>query len=173
MAPLITVTVRPHEPSDSTFLRSLGGRAFAPYSRHPAGEVLRMVRSDGAETQIAEIGGGAAGFCVVRFERLRRRMGPWRRPVVAHLEAIAVEPAARRRGVGRHLLEAARRVAREHNAISMFLMTADENRTARRLFEAGGFQTVAQVPVAYAPGQPARMMMTVLLEDGPRGQGEL
>lgn len=48
---------------------------------------------------------------------------------------LFVDPAARRRGVGRRLMEAAAQEARRRGAVSLVLSTAKTNHPAQRLYE--------------------------------------
>ena len=52
---------------------------------------------------------------------------------------LFVDPAARQRGVGRHLMEAAAEEARRRGAVSLVLSTARTNRAAQRLYESLGW----------------------------------
>ena len=53
---------------------------------------------------------------------------------------LFVTPAARSRGVGRELMECARRYAQETGARRIELSTAVTNRTAQRLYQSLGYQ---------------------------------
>ncbi len=55
------------------------------------------------------------------------------------LNDLFVDPAARRSGVGRALLEAAHAFARSQGAVRISLETAIDNATAQRLYEAVGY----------------------------------
>jgi ribosomal protein S18 acetylase RimI-like enzyme len=55
------------------------------------------------------------------------------------LNDLFVDPAARRGGVGRALLEAAHAFARSQGAVRVSLETAVDNATAQRLYEAVGY----------------------------------
>lgn len=55
------------------------------------------------------------------------------------LENIVVAPAARRRGLGRGLLNALLSAARETNSDSVFLEVRESNAAARTLYEKAGF----------------------------------
>lgn len=57
---------------------------------------------------------------------------------------LAVQPAARRRGFGRALLDAARRGAAERGAARLFLEVAADNGAARALYAAGGFAEIGR-----------------------------
>ena len=52
---------------------------------------------------------------------------------------LFVDPAARQRGVGRRLMEAAADEARRQGAVSMVLSTAKTNHRAQRLYESLGW----------------------------------
>lgn len=57
----------------------------------------------------------------------------------AEILTIAVDPAFRRKGLARALVEAAAAAARLAGAEAMFLEVADDNAAALRLYEAAGF----------------------------------
>jgi ribosomal protein S18 acetylase RimI-like enzyme len=52
---------------------------------------------------------------------------------------LFVDPAARQRGVGRRLMEAAAEEARQRGAVSIVLSTARTNQPAQRLYESLGW----------------------------------
>jgi len=58
---------------------------------------------------------------------------------VAHIAQVAVDPAARRQGVGRHLVLSAARVAAAAEAKRLTLIVADANANARALYASLGF----------------------------------
>jgi ribosomal protein S18 acetylase RimI-like enzyme len=151
--------LRPRRPADDAFIYRLSDRIFAPYSRHPTGSMASMLSERGAEAFVAEPPGSPqAGFIVLGFERLSQPYGPWSRPTLARLNAIAVQPDLHGRGVGRFLLDRAEAVARDAGAISLTLMTAEPNVRARRLFTAAGFQILFAIDAAYARGQRGLVM---------------
>jgi len=80
----------------------------------------------------------------------------------ADVLAIGVAPAARRRGVGRALLDAAVAGCRARGARAVLLEVAEDNACARALYRAAGFEEVARRPGYYRrPGAPpvdARLM---------------
>lgn len=156
------LVIRPLTPGDETFIRALSRRVFATYSRNPARLVGSMIEEENAETVVAELGGEAVGFAVIAFEELGRDFGPWRRPRVARLNAIAVHPEVYGRGIGRRLLKRAEDLARARGAVSLTLNTAVTNRRALRLFEPAGFLGVVTLPNNYARGQSAVAMFKPL-----------
>lgn len=58
------------------------------------------------------------------------------------LENIVVAPEARRKGLGKRLLEALMVYARETNSESLFLEVRESNAAARALYEKAGFRQV-------------------------------
>ena len=70
------------------------------------------------------------------------------RPLL-NIHDLAVVPEQRRRGVGRALLEAAARSARQRGCVKLTLEVQENNTRARRVYEAAGF---AQAHHAEAAG---------------------
>ena len=63
--------------------------------------------------------------------------------------SLAVDPAYRRRGVGRTLLSAAVEWAQVSRASAVFLEVAEDNDAARALYVAHGFEAVGRRPDYY------------------------
>jgi ribosomal protein S18 acetylase RimI-like enzyme len=158
------LSVRPHRADDTPFLESLSERVFSVYSRDPTGTMASMSDDADAVTLVGELGRTRVGFVVVSFEQLSRDFGPWSRPVLARLDAIAVRPDAQGRGIGRALLASAEEAARARQARTLSLMTAESNARARALFESAGFFGLLRIERAYARGQRAVTMMKPLLD---------
>ncbi len=62
----------------------------------------------------------------------------------AEVLTLAVSPAARRRGLGRALVEAAVDAAYRGGAASLFLEVADDNEAALALYASAGFEPVGR-----------------------------
>lgn len=62
----------------------------------------------------------------------------------AHLLNICVGPKWQGRGLGRRLLQRVLRIAREHNADTMFLEVRASNEGARGLYESEGFGEIGR-----------------------------
>jgi ribosomal protein S18 acetylase RimI-like enzyme len=163
-ARILDLTLRPWRAEDASFVVALAGSAFAAYSGDPSGTMLSILGEPGTEVFVAELGSLHAGFVVLRYERLGRDFGPLSRPWVARINAIAVSPEARRRGIGRALLARAEEAARARGARSLSLATGEANGRARRLFEATGFFPLARFERYYAGGQAAVWMLKALVE---------
>jgi ribosomal protein S18 acetylase RimI-like enzyme len=158
------VTVRPRTPADDSFILALARPSFSPYSQAPGQSVAAMMSSRAAVTLIAEIGGRPIGFAVVSFLTLQKPYGPWARPVLASLDAIAVHEDARKHGVGKALLAGVERAARNREAVSIHLRTATSNRSAQALFRRAGYQVALEIEGFYRGGQNALAMMKVIAE---------
>jgi [ribosomal protein S18]-alanine N-acetyltransferase len=105
---------------------------FEPCGDRP--ERLALV----AESQTVDTTSGIAGFLVARL------VAPeW------ELENIVVAPAARRRGIGRQLLDALLTTTRKTNRSSVFLEVRESNVAARSLYKKLGFQQTGRRPAYY------------------------
>lgn len=79
--------------------------------------------------------GAAVGVVVMRVQP-----SVWSPAQEAYLAELYVVPSQRGRGYGRELITEAMRVAREHGADYAFVVTSEDDRLARRLYEAAGFR---------------------------------
>lgn len=158
------ISIRRLLPSDDDFIEDLARDAFSAWSRDPGRVVSNMVRR-GATTAVATIDEQPVGMAVLTFTTLGRPMGPWRSPKIARVEAIATARKGRKRGVGTALMAWAEGEARRNGAVIMRLLTAETNRSARRLFYREGFMAVLRSPNAYANGEAGIEMFKALLEE--------
>ncbi|MFJ5217441.1 GNAT family N-acetyltransferase [Streptomyces sp. NPDC088354] len=99
--------------------------------------VARIVADGHERAWIAELDGERAGcvFCV-RDED----------PGTARLRLLLVDPAARGHGIGRALVDACVLFARETGRRELVLWTNDVLTSARRIYQAAGFELVGQKP---------------------------
>jgi ribosomal protein S18 acetylase RimI-like enzyme len=158
------LTVRPAAPDDGgdALLYESARHYYDAYAGDEAAarRMLRRVHRRGghsASVEVTRVGDG---------ERLARRfmaltlpaIPPWRWPrLLRHLraaatvspappqdswyvDALAVAPGERRRGIARALLADVEEIAREAGAIGVALDTGLENAPARRLYERHGFE---------------------------------
>jgi ribosomal protein S18 acetylase RimI-like enzyme len=79
----------------------------------------------------------------------------------AHIAQIAVDPRARRLGLGRLLVNAACARAAEAGCDRITLLVEGRNAAARRLYETSGFDTVARF-VSAGSSQPRRLTNVAL-----------
>jgi ribosomal-protein-alanine N-acetyltransferase len=80
----------------------------------------------------------------------------------AEILMLAVLPEARRRGLGRRLVEAAAAMAGRRGARAMFLEVAAGNAAARALYAATGFVEVGTRPGYYPDGEAALVLRRAL-----------
>lgn len=139
------VGIRRFAPEDEPFVAALAREAFAPFTRHPEDSTRRMLREPSSMTLVATRAGKPVGFVVVEDHG----------GGLASIQAIAVTPAERARGVGQELLNAAIRVAREAGGRRLRLCTAQANVEALALFLKAGFRIVRRMPRFYPRGQDA------------------
>jgi len=156
------VKFRPRTEEDDVFLLSVGRRVFSAWSRDPARALAAMLVESGARAEVAWVSEARVGFFIVGLDVLPRPFGPWVRPAVARLDAIAVVPGAQSRGIGRALLVRAEKVATDRGAVVMSLMTASTNGKARKLFSRAGFLSLVTLPRSYANGDAAVEMFKAL-----------
>jgi ribosomal protein S18 acetylase RimI-like enzyme len=143
------VVIRGRRESDGPFIAGLGKEAFTEYSAAASGYTAHMASQ--AHTLIAERDDVAVGLAIVDLRAGR-----------AHLAAIAVRTDWRGNGVGRELLRAAERYARDRGAVEMELTTADSNLAASELFLRNGYRRRARHARYYARGQHAIEMFKPL-----------
>lgn len=88
----------------------------------------------GGEMVVLLAGGGPDAFSLIRF-----RTSVWTGAPEAHLQELYVVPSLRGCGIGRALLEATMRAAREGGATGIDLNTGETDTAARALYESCGF----------------------------------
>jgi ribosomal protein S18 acetylase RimI-like enzyme len=160
--PDLELGFRPRLRDDDGYLRVLSVGAFAPFAADGGRTVARLVREDGAVTEIALLDGEPCGFSVVSFDRAKRAFPGIPEPIVAHLSAIATDALLRRRGIGARILARAEEAAEQRGAVCMSLATAVDNLPARRLFAAAGYQVIAAAQGFYRRDQGAVLMWKAL-----------
>jgi len=85
----------------------------------------------------------------------------------AHLVLLAVRPAQRRMGIGRHLVDWLVESARTAGIASLHLELRAGNEAARGFYRAMGFDETIVVPGYYRGREAALRMIRVLRAAGP------
>ena len=80
----------------------------------------------------------------------------------AEILTLAVAPGARRRGLGRRLMQAAAAQAREVGASRLFLEVSSRNAAARALYQSQGFTQAGRRRRYYADGSDALVLVLPL-----------
>lgn len=88
----------------------------------------------------------------------------------AEVLTLAVEPGARRQGIGRALVQQALVTARQRGAGMMFLEVAADNNAARALYGSLQFTEVGRRPGYYSGGTDALVLRCLLSKACPAGE---
>lgn len=132
------VRVRPMAPGDLTEVLEIERESFpTPWSERTFRNLMRRANARLSVAESAE--GGVLGYAIAWFAGDEAELGD-----------LAVRPDARRRGVGRALLEAVLGDARQKGIRSVFLEVRESNDPAKRLYERAGFETVGRRTGYYA-----------------------
>jgi ribosomal-protein-alanine N-acetyltransferase len=142
------LAVRHGDDRDRAFVRDLGERtvmdsvpstrdAIPAMARLSFERLLEYVYTQSHVIIIAEENGTKLGFLIL-LDTMPDEVTLAPQAFIAYM---AVEPGARRRGIGSALLEAAQEAARERNLPTLAMMVTEENAPARRLYEQAGFGT--------------------------------
>jgi ribosomal protein S18 acetylase RimI-like enzyme len=143
-----TVAIRRAERSDRGFVLDLGARVadssdsslrtvLLPLVESAFRTLTEYVWSRDHDTLIAEEAGRPVGFALVLHD-LPDEVSLTDQVFIAYM---AVEPAARRRGIGQALLDAVERLAKERGVDYVSLMVTEENAGALGLYAGAGFVT--------------------------------
>jgi ribosomal protein S18 acetylase RimI-like enzyme len=136
--------IRPASAAEERFAVRLGEQAFGEFDAHAARTTANLLREVGAETLVAFLSGEPAGFVVLG----RTAAG------VVHVNAIAVSPDQRGKGIGQRLMQEAERSARRRGAERLSLHTAQANLGALALFLRFGFSITHRQASGYSRPQP-------------------
>ena len=135
-------TIRPAVAGDLDALVRLEQHAFAT-DRLSRRALRRLVRSEAAVVLVAETAQGVVGDAIL----LRRRGS-----AVARVYSLAVDTAARGRGIARALLLRLIEAARASKTRRLRLEVRTDNTAARALYAALGFRPIASLPGYYQDG---------------------
>jgi ribosomal protein S18 acetylase RimI-like enzyme len=150
------ISIRRANLSDIGFISQLSGKVFSVYGPYRS-LVTEWFESGSALSLIAVEKGKPVGFAMIG--RLWNESEEQNR---CELLAIAVDPAAQRRGIGRILLQKMEKEADRLSERVLFLHTAADNIPAQNLFKKMGFAALSVKKHFYPSGQDAVMMMKVL-----------
>src|SRR6185436_239297 len=128
--------LRAYQASDAPFVETLARLAFSEYSPRAGAPSVHAATLPGVVAIVAVAGSERAGFAMLTVRKSRERQSD---AMFASLDAIAVEPAHRGRGVGRALVRGAELEARKRRVVDLQLVTAEANVAALDLFLRAGF----------------------------------
>lgn len=150
------ITMRLARPGDAGTLAAMSrdlietGLAW----RYSADRIARLIRDpDTAALLACGANGSVLGFAILQFGEQR-----------GHLVLLCVQPAQRRRGVGRQLVDWLCVSAQVAGLASLHLELRADNEGALGFYRSLGFTETGVVPGYYAPHLAARRMVRVLRE---------
>lgn len=120
--------IRPAAERDIDSLLPIEHRCFH-HDRLTRLDFHRALKAKSVVLLVAEEGGVVMGYSLLR---IRGRQG--------HLESVAVDPPARRLGLGRALLKASEQAVLERGALHMRLEIREDNPGALALYQALGYR---------------------------------
>lgn len=142
----------PARASDADFICQLSGKVFRIYG--PYEDTIPLwFDSETTVTLIARTERRPVGFAMIGC-----LSGEWNPGHVFELLAIGVEPERQRMGIGEMLIREIDRKANEMNIKRLFLHTAIENLSARKLFLINGYRIQGIKGKFYPGGQDAVIM---------------
>lgn len=154
----MTLRIAPARPSDLDALVALEEAAF-PGDRMSRRALARNINSPSLCFLVARDGKALIGHALVAF-----RSGS----SLARLYSLAVLPGLTGQGLGRKLLAAAERQARQRGADRLRLEVRADNTAAIRLYDKTGYALFARVPDYYEDGQAALRYEKALSRKGSR-----
>lgn len=150
-----TFTIRPGRASDLEQLCALESAAFTG-DRLSRARLQHWLGADNGTLLAAEQGGVVLGYGLVIFRRNSRG---------GRVYSIAVDPAARGRGVARALMTAMEDDARARGCREMRLEVASRNAAAISLYQQCGYVECRRSPGYYEDGDTAIRMNKALSAD--------
>ena len=113
-------------------------------SNIPAGEIATSLADASTEaTVVAEVEGSLVGFACVQI------MGSWcYRGKWATLVELYVQPAFRRRGLGRQLVECCEQLAHQKGITEVGLLTGSANAAGQALYTSMGYQVEQEISLS-------------------------
>ncbi len=162
----LALTVRIAEPGDAQPIAEMSRDLIESGLgwRYDPAHILRAMRrretvviaAAGRQTYVARDRPALNGFAIMDFGDER-----------AHLVLLAVQPALRRRGIGRHLVDWLMESAVTAGIASVHLELRADNEAARRFYRALGFSETLLMPRYYNGREAAMRMIRMLRAPGP------
>lgn len=151
-----TVLIRPATEHDAAAIAAIEHASFThPGERFSPRRVRYLIRSPRVEVIVAEEHGSVVGWAA-GFVR-RRASTPW-----ARVHAVAVDPRARGRNVGRMLMEHIIEMLVKQGAMRIFLEARADNHAALRLYHKLGFVECGTLPNYYGHDVAAIRMVRIM-----------
>ena len=148
--------IRPARPDDLDAIEALEA-SFPEDDRVSRANLRRQLASPSVTCLVSE-GQSIEGAAVLLFRRGAE---------TARLYSISVSPNAFGKGIGRALIDACKRIARERGCQRMRLEVRASNQRAISLYERSGFCVIGKKPAYYDDGEDALQMEHSLCHGSP------
>ncbi|MEM1619193.1 MAG: ribosomal protein S18-alanine N-acetyltransferase [Fervidicoccaceae archaeon] len=153
---MVSVSFRRAEYRDVPKLVEIEERCFGRSEAYGSSQLSALLRC-AFLFEVAEVEGEVVGYAVGLLEEGR----------LAHLISVAVDPAHRRRGIGRALVRRFIEEAERSGAEIAYLEVSERNRAAMSLYSSLGFEVVGKIPKYYSDGSDAYVMALSLRRGEP------
>jgi ribosomal-protein-alanine N-acetyltransferase len=140
-----SMSIRAAQPSDLSALCILEETSFTG-DKLSLRSLQRFLNRPSAKVLVAETQKSCLGYALILFRK---------NSLVARLYSIAVDRAARGRGVGRALLEASEGVARKRGCLAVRLEVRADNTAARAMYLDAGYTAKVVIGAYYEDGMAA------------------
>ena len=141
------LVIRPYAQEEFATLHAIDAECYAPEIAYSRRTMRAFLRLPGAECLVAEEGGTIVGFILT--DRYR---------AAGHIITLDVAPAARRRGVGTALVEAAHASLARAGVREVELETSTANTAAVAFWKRHGYRECGVLPNYYENGEDAYWM---------------
>ena len=145
----VPFAIRPYLKADLARLHEIDQICFPPKIAYSLTELRFYLSGRRAIGLVAEISSRIAGFAVGRTEK----------GGLAHVITLDVMPEARRKGIGRALMEELHREFDRGGATYVFLEVSVNNLGARRFYERLGYRFAESLTGYYGDGTDACLMI--------------
>jgi ribosomal-protein-alanine N-acetyltransferase len=140
-------TLRPGLAKDIPAMHRLDELCFDPPFRFDFHTMRRFATQPGAMVVLAESGWQLCGFAIVSIWRKRRE------PARGYVTTLDVDPAHRRQGLARLIMQECERRAAAAGAASMLLHVFAGNEAAIRFYQSQGYVRLSEAKAFYGPGR--------------------
>jgi len=135
----VQFTIRQYLPADLERLYEIDRVCFPPTIAYSIGELRFYLAGRRSVGRVAEVSRRIAGFAVGRIER----------DSVAHVITLDVMPEARRKGIGRALMDALHAEFDRQGVMCVILEVSAKDPEARRFYEKLGYRFAGLLPGYY------------------------
>lgn len=144
----MALELRSYSPNDLGAMHALDVLCFEKPFRFTRAAMRQFAEAKKALVVVADDGGALSGFVILHVERSEEGR-------VGYVVTLDVDPALRRSGIGRMLMDEVERQAREDNCAALVLHVSAGNEAAIQFYEHVGFTRTQGVAKFYGKGADA------------------